>query len=366
MAAAAGHDDDRTTLELPSSEFECPLCLRLLYDPVTTNTCGHTFCRACLAQGMENKRSCPMCREPMPAFNPLTHPTTMVLAHVLEKFAPRLYSLRRSEAEVERQQRRPRFGIFYSDVVYMPLPAGPGAGAGPIDERLQFGFHFFEHRYTVMASRALATHRQFVIATERHDVGTLARITRSSMAPDGRQLVFVACVRRVRLARAEEEEQGHGLMSAEVEDVEDVRDASDGPEVADLVRELAQRFAVLSEQEPGFGPLLEACRAAVGHDDSGGWAACRTLSAFADARSADVAQMLDECVRTTSRAQRLRLCVLLADRTIRRVRRRRVLAVLALLAVVLFGLWQHYGGSIARGSPSWSAPDLPVRPHATF
>lgn len=35
-----------------SDDFDCTLCLKLLYDPVTT-PCGHSFCRSCLFQSMD-------------------------------------------------------------------------------------------------------------------------------------------------------------------------------------------------------------------------------------------------------------------------------------------------------------------------
>lgn len=35
-----------------SDDFDCTLCLKLLYEPVTT-PCGHSFCRSCLFQSMD-------------------------------------------------------------------------------------------------------------------------------------------------------------------------------------------------------------------------------------------------------------------------------------------------------------------------
>lgn len=36
-----------------NDDFDCTLCLKLLYEPVTT-PCGHSFCRSCLLQTMDN------------------------------------------------------------------------------------------------------------------------------------------------------------------------------------------------------------------------------------------------------------------------------------------------------------------------
>ena len=35
-----------------SDDFDCTVCLKLLYEPATT-PCGHTFCRSCLFQSMD-------------------------------------------------------------------------------------------------------------------------------------------------------------------------------------------------------------------------------------------------------------------------------------------------------------------------
>lgn len=35
-----------------TDDFDCTLCLKLLYEPVTTS-CGHSFCRSCLFQSMD-------------------------------------------------------------------------------------------------------------------------------------------------------------------------------------------------------------------------------------------------------------------------------------------------------------------------
>lgn len=42
------------------ADAECTLCLKLLYEPVTT-PCGHTFCRPCFARAADHTNKCPMC-----------------------------------------------------------------------------------------------------------------------------------------------------------------------------------------------------------------------------------------------------------------------------------------------------------------
>ncbi|XP_056616577.1 E3 ubiquitin/ISG15 ligase TRIM25-like [Triplophysa dalaica] len=69
------------------SPFECPICLQLLKDPVTT-ACGHSFCMNCLEKfwdvdDQKGVYSCPQCRQiftPRPTLNRST-----VLAKLVEK-----------------------------------------------------------------------------------------------------------------------------------------------------------------------------------------------------------------------------------------------------------------------------------------
>jgi hypothetical protein len=44
-----------------SGDFECPLCIRLLWQPITT-PCGHTFCKMCLDRVLDHNTACPMCK----------------------------------------------------------------------------------------------------------------------------------------------------------------------------------------------------------------------------------------------------------------------------------------------------------------
>ncbi|XP_067889985.1 LON peptidase N-terminal domain and RING finger protein 2 isoform X2 [Heterodontus francisci] len=57
----------KASREIPSelvdpSDFECSLCMRLFYEPVTTS-CGHTFCLKCLERCLDHNSSCPLCKE---------------------------------------------------------------------------------------------------------------------------------------------------------------------------------------------------------------------------------------------------------------------------------------------------------------
>ena len=44
-----------------ADEFECSLCFRLLWQPVST-PCGHTFCRTCLNRSLDHTPFCPLCK----------------------------------------------------------------------------------------------------------------------------------------------------------------------------------------------------------------------------------------------------------------------------------------------------------------
>ncbi|TRM62976.1 hypothetical protein BD626DRAFT_569541 [Schizophyllum amplum] len=43
--------------------FECPICYQRMCDPMQANSCGHTFCRLCLARFHKKKPGqCPYCK----------------------------------------------------------------------------------------------------------------------------------------------------------------------------------------------------------------------------------------------------------------------------------------------------------------
>jgi len=64
-AAASVLDQDgkeESSSSIPR-ELECAICLRLLLEPITVS-CGHNFCRPCLAKAREHRPVCPLCRRP--------------------------------------------------------------------------------------------------------------------------------------------------------------------------------------------------------------------------------------------------------------------------------------------------------------
>lgn len=58
-----------STTRLSKQEFSCHCCYEILVNP-TTLTCGHNFCRHCLALWWESsyKNECPECREKWEGF----------------------------------------------------------------------------------------------------------------------------------------------------------------------------------------------------------------------------------------------------------------------------------------------------------
>lgn len=62
---------------LSSNDLECILCSQCLLDPVTTS-CGHTFCRECLARVLDHGLACPLCMSPLQASEQLRGQTAVL------------------------------------------------------------------------------------------------------------------------------------------------------------------------------------------------------------------------------------------------------------------------------------------------
>ncbi len=48
-------------MDRATDDLECILCMKLLYEPVTT-PCGHTFCQPCFSRALDHSNKCPNCR----------------------------------------------------------------------------------------------------------------------------------------------------------------------------------------------------------------------------------------------------------------------------------------------------------------
>lgn len=54
----------KSDLEDSDRDIRCPICLRLVWNPVHPKSCKHVFCKDCLNIWSETKLVCPICRAP--------------------------------------------------------------------------------------------------------------------------------------------------------------------------------------------------------------------------------------------------------------------------------------------------------------
>jgi len=78
-------DRDIDPEAVKAEDFDCSLCFRLLWQPITT-PCGHTYCRACIDRSLDHKRECPLCKASLQAHNS----TKMSVNEFLERSIRRL------------------------------------------------------------------------------------------------------------------------------------------------------------------------------------------------------------------------------------------------------------------------------------
>ncbi|KAM6075672.1 LON peptidase N-terminal domain and RING finger protein 1 isoform 2-T2 [Chlamydotis macqueenii] len=85
---------------LDVSDFECSLCMRLFFEPVTT-PCGHTFCKGCLERCLDHAPQCPLCKESLKEYlASRKYSITELLEELIMKYlSDELYERKRIHAE---------------------------------------------------------------------------------------------------------------------------------------------------------------------------------------------------------------------------------------------------------------------------
>lgn len=230
-------------------EFDCQLCYSLVLDPVTTS-CGHTFCRKCVARALDHSNLCPTCRRVL-AISPgaLKEPNNKRLFCLIEGFCPDALVARTEAAAAE-------------DVVSVDsnrdVPLFVCTLSFP---RMPTFLHIFEPRYRLMMRRAIESGgRKFGMVTYNRSgqsqgslgnvnfmqYGTLLRIESFEMLPDGRSLIETVGVSRFKVLTHRVQD---GYVVGDIERVEDVSI----PEEEDA--EARETSSVPQVSQPtGFGP----------------------------------------------------------------------------------------------------------------
>ncbi|CAH1777390.1 unnamed protein product [Owenia fusiformis] len=214
---------------LTKDDFECGLCFRLLYEPVTT-PCGHVFCKQCLDRCLDHNTSCPACRSCLAEYLAARRDsTTEVVNEVVQKYYPEEYAERKEVFEAEMleyaglvEEEKVKIPIFVCTVSYPKIPC-------PL--------HIFEPRYRLMVRQAMeAGTRQFGMTVANGpeeddfaDFGCMLEIRDVQFFPDGRSVVDCIGGRRFHV---KSKGMRDGYNTAEVEFIQDIK--VQGPEAEEL------------------------------------------------------------------------------------------------------------------------------------
>ena len=133
-----------------SNDYECPLCMRLFWRPVTT-PCGHTFCKTCLDRVLDHNTTCPMCKSAtLKTYLSERRETTVneFVEKAMRRLLPDEFADRKKLHEKELQQLAGQIGeasssqvpIFVCTISFPNVPC-------PL--------HVFEPRYRLMIRRCM-------------------------------------------------------------------------------------------------------------------------------------------------------------------------------------------------------------------
>ncbi|XP_030904743.2 LON peptidase N-terminal domain and RING finger protein 1 [Melopsittacus undulatus] len=200
------------------SDFECSLCMRLLFEPVTT-PCGHTFCKGCLQRCLDHSPQCPLCKESLKEYlASRKYSVTELLEELIMKYlSDELYERKRIHAEetAEHSNLTKNVPMFVCTMAYPTVPC-------PL--------HVFEPRYRLMIRRSMETGtKQFGMCISDSqkgfaDHGCMLQIRNVHFLPDGRSVVDTVGGKRFRVLRRGMKD---GYCTADIEYLEDVKVADE-------------------------------------------------------------------------------------------------------------------------------------------
>mmetsp|Transcript_31639 Transcript_31639/g.84605 ORF Transcript_31639/g.84605 Transcript_31639/m.84605 type:complete len:318 (-) Transcript_31639:260-1213(-) len=198
---------------LSHSLVECPICLQLLCEPLTT-PCGHSFCRPCLVNTLrKSRKKCPTCRA-VCHMEPETQCESIVLASIVKSCFPDQYSVRLADVEREKSSWSTILPIFFYNDTLFPYSC--------------LALHLFEERYKVMIRRIVEASRKFCYLpnfanyeASVGDVGVVAEITDVEFMANGRANLQAKCKDRIKIVEQWEEDGTQGLRWCKVQLVVD-------------------------------------------------------------------------------------------------------------------------------------------------
>ncbi|KAJ8383134.1 hypothetical protein SKAU_G00039120 [Synaphobranchus kaupii] len=197
-----------------ASDFECPLCMRLFYEPVTT-PCGHTFCRSCLERCLDHMTQCPLCKDNLKEYLATrNYSITQFLDGLIKTYLPEPH-LERHKMHVEETEEfsdlTKSVPMFVCTMAYPTVPC-------PL--------HVFEPRYRLMIRRCMesGTKRFGMCISDPQkgfaDYGCMLQIRSMHFFPDGRSVVDTVGWKRFQVLRRGMRD---GYNIADIEFLEDAK-----------------------------------------------------------------------------------------------------------------------------------------------
>ncbi|XP_069131502.1 LON peptidase N-terminal domain and RING finger protein 3-like [Argopecten irradians] len=238
---------------LNKEDFECSLCYRLLYEPVTT-PCGHAFCRHCLDRCLDHQTLCPLCKSSLVEYLAERRQTiTENIAGIVETYFGEELALRKKIHEDEMEELSRMVTDQHEIPVFVCTLAFPG---------IPCPLHIFEPRYRLMVRQCMESGtRQFGMCTGNGDAegdfseyGCMLEIRDVQFFADGRSLVDTIGGKRFKVTS-----RGHrdGYNTAKVEfltdqtvsDEEQPRIGALQTEVYGLVRSWLDNLAGMQREQ---------------------------------------------------------------------------------------------------------------------